>query len=349
MKELPKEEQTKKITDLFRPKSGLREASQETSLKSASEADYSPLKTSAVIIVGAGCAFIFGYALSVWPMPRSFAVGLIFASLFALMPLMLKAKSLHFAAAFISSVALVLPLYVFGHIPLIPIAVLVTLSVFILTAGVLYGKRELDNSLRISFMKFSGKVLMKTFTVIALAGAIAYGWNFKTEDIFSGKFIDGVISLSSPIVNYYAPGFTPEMKFSDLLEISARRIVTGEKSAEFALMPEALKKQLISQAIQDAQKTVESTFGVRVNLDASFRENVRTVITEKLKGPLEVIPDKYVAIAAMVIVFAFLRGALWLLGWLAAAISFLVYQLLLAVKFAKVYLEPKSKEVILLR
>jgi hypothetical protein len=356
MKELP-ETEDRKILGLFRPKFGSREAYGDSAAHKAakaaregiSETDYSAVKIVSVIVGVSVFAFLFGYSLSAWGVFPSVAAGMVFVSVIALLPLLLKAKGLHLAAALSSSVMMAVPLLFFGKVPLVPVAALAVFSAVMLTEGLICGKRELDNSLKASFTKFSGKVIAKAFTVVALAAAISYGWRFDVEDLFSDRFIDGIVSLSSPIVGYYAPGFTPEMKFGDFLEISARRALAGKDAVNFAVMPETLRRQLINQTVENSRRALENNFAFSVDLDASFEENFRTAVVEKLAGPAKAINPDHLSIAAAIIVFIFVRGILWLFGWLAAALAFFMYQLLLATKFAEIYLESKTREIVLLK
>ena len=358
MKELPAEtEEKKKILGLFRPKFGSRAAYDESPVSKAakaaregiSEADYSAVKILSVILGVSAFAFLFGYSLSAWSGFQAAAAGLIFVSLIALLPLLLKAKNLQFVAALTSSVSMAAPLFLFGDVPLVPVAALAVFSVIMLTGGIIFGKREIDNSLKVSFTRFSGQVIAKAFTVVALAAAISYGWNFKAADLFSDKFINKVVSLSSPVVTYYAPGFTPEMKFGEFLEISARRSLAGKDAINFALMPDTLKRQLISQTVENSRRALENNFAVEVDLDASFEENFRKAVTEKIAGPAKAINPDHLSVAAAIVVFIFVRGTLWFLGWLVAAFAFFIYQLLLATKFAEIYLESKTREIVLLK
>ncbi|MFA5052583.1 MAG: hypothetical protein WC565_00775 [Parcubacteria group bacterium] len=314
-----------------------------------SETDYSPIKVFAVIAVTAAFAFLFGYALFAWSFFSAIVTGIVFASFITLVPVLVKARKFLFLVSLFSSVLLALPLFIFGRIPFIPIIILAAVSVIILTEGIWRGKRELDNSLRVSFTKFSGKVLARAFTIIALAIAVSYGWNFKAEDLFSERFVRGMISVSSPVIGYYAPGFTLNMSFRDFLTISARQSLARPDAVEFALMPEGQKERLIDQKIADYETMLRDDIGLNIDLDASFEENFRNAATDKFQDVIETIPSNYLALIATIIIFTAVRGAFWLLGWLVALLSFLIYQLILAIKFAEVYFEPKSKEVVLLR
>jgi|GEM_PF-1265366 len=356
MKELP-ETEDKKILGLLRPKFGGRTVYDESpAMKAAkadregvSEADYSGLKIAAVIVGVSAFAFLFGYSLSFWGVFPSIAAGMFFVSLVALAPLLLKSRGLQFAAALVSSLALAIPLFIFGKIPLIPIGALAVFSIVMLAEGVIFGKKEIDNSLKVSFSKFSGAVVGKALTVIALAASISYGWHFTADDLFTDKFIDGIVSLSSPVVGYYAPGFTPEMKFSEFLEISARRALAGKDPIGFAVMPETLKRQQIDQTVENSRRALENNFAMEVDLEASVQDNFRKAAIDKLAGPARAVNPDHLSIAAAIVIFIFVRGVLWFFGWLAAALAFFVYQLLLATKFAEIYIESKTREMVILK
>jgi len=215
--------------------------------------------------------------------------------------------------------------------------------------GIVRAKKEIDNSLRISFIKFSGMILPKAFVVISMTVALVYGFNFKAEYLFSDRLINGMINLSSPIVSYYIPAFTPEMQFRYLFTSIAERAIATQNIANFDNMPEVSRTEIINQAVEASYKNFEENFGVDINLNESFGENIRIILTTRVADIVKAIPENSFAIAIIIIIFIAVRGTLWLFGWFVLGITFFVYQLLLAIKFAEVYLEARRKEVLLVK
>jgi len=315
------------------------------------EADYSLWKIIAVIAVTAASAALFGLTLShQFSLSRVFGAGLLFAAFITIQPLLIKDRNKILFSVFLSVISLFLPLFL-SDIPFFsPVFFSVMAASFIfLVWGQLSGKEELDNALRIRFSKLSGRVLSKSLTAIALTAAIVFGWSFNINTLFSEKFINSIIDISKPVIGYYVPNFDPAMNFRDFLAVSAKQTLAGNNVVEFNLMPETLKNQLINQTVENSRRSLENNFGINIDLDLSFSENVRNAITEKLKDPASLIPADHLSIAAAIIIFLIARGTLWIFSWLVAALSFFVYQTLLAISFAEVTLETRSKEVILLK
>ena len=350
--------------DLFRPKSNNPGADNKEVLsrderekikterfirEGLSDSDYSLLKIFAVIITTTASAFLFSYALVFWSPIHAIIAGLFSVSLIAFVPLFLKSSSLHLASAFTISIAFVLPLFFLKNIPPIPASVVAIFSIIVLMGGFISAKRELNNSLRIIFRKFSSKIITRALTVIALVLAVAYGWNFQARAFFSDQFINTAMTFSSPFIEQRIYGFTPQMKLSDFFDVFVKQSFAQHDSANLALLPIDLQKQLISQSTMSLYQTIESSLGVDMNLESSFQENLKIIILDKVVTPIEKIPAERLSLIATIIIFIAVRGPLWFLGWLIIAVSFILFQLLLAIKFAETYLELRSKEIVLIK
>ena len=315
-----------------------------------SEVDYSLLKIIAVIADTAILAFIFSYALSIeWPLVVIVASGVSLASSIILTPLLLKSATLHIITALIISLTLAFTLFWFGGIPIIFAGVLAGLSLIMLIIGFLRAKKEINNSLRISFTQLSSKILPQALTVIALTTAIAYGFNFQADSLFTDKSTDRFIALSLPVFDYYFYDFTPEMTLKTLFIDIANRSLTAKDVSSYAVMTEELKADFRNQAVTEIYQNLENNFDIDLDLDESFEENLRSIFTTRIADAVETIPDHSLAIATTIIIFIALRGALWLIGWSIMGVTFFFYQLLLVTKFAEVYLETRRKEILLLK
>ena len=353
-----------KITNLFHPKSNNPEANKEEILSRSekekikaerfvreglSDSDYSLLKIFAVIIITTASALLFSYALIFWSFIHVVVTGLLSVSLIALVPLLLKSWSLHLASAFMISIAFILPLFFIKDVPSTPAGVVAIFSIIVLMGGFVSAKRELNNSLRISFAKFSGKIIAGALTVVALVIAIAYGWNFQARTFFSDQFINKVLTFASPLIGRHIPEFTPQMELSDFFNVFAKQSFIQHDPANFALLPINLQQQFVSQSATSLYQTIENSLGVDMNLESSFQENLKIIILDKVVAPIEAIPAEQLAIIATVIIFISIRGPLWILSWLVIAVSFILLQILFVIKFAEAYLEPRSREIILIK
>jgi len=350
--------------DLFRPKSNNREADNKKALsrdekekikaekfirEGLSDSDYSLLKIFTVIIITTASAFLFSYALVFWSFIHAVVIGLFSVSLIVFVPLFLKSSSLHLASAFTISIAFILPLFFLKNIPPLPAGIVAIFSIIVLMGGFTSAKKELNNSLRIFFVKFSNRIVARALTVIALVLAVAYGWNFQARALFSDQFISTAMTFSSPFIEQRISGFTPEMKLSDFFDVFVKQSFVQHDSASFALLPINLQQQLISQSTKSLYHTIENSLGIDMNLESSFQENLKIIILDKVVTPIEAIPAERLALIATIIIFIAVRGPFWLLGWIVIAFSFVLFQLLLAIKFAETYLEHRTKEIVLIK
>lgn len=314
------------------------------------EADYSFWKVTVVFSVMAVFAFFFGLSLVYLPFSRAIAAGLLFSAFLTLQPILIKGFQRMALSTAIGTAALFLPVFLSSKgIPLLVLVISAVASFGMFMWGQYAGKMELENTLRIKFSKLAGSILSKSLSAVALIIALVYGWSFNIDIIFSEQSMERIIAISSPVIGYYIPNFSPDMPLRDFLEVSARQSLAGNNVISFNLMPETLKQQLINQTIDSSRKSLENNFGVSVDLDSSFKNNLIKSVTDKFKAPVSAIPKGQVSLVATMFLFVGLRTGLWLLSWLAVMLSFLIYQIVLAVNFAQLSLEPRSKEVILLK
>ena len=73
------------------------------------------------------------------------------------------------------------------------------------------------------------------------------------------------------------------------------------------------------------------------------------MITDKLEQSAERMLPERLSLIATILVFMVARGFFWLLGWLSSVMAFLIFHLLLATKFAKIYVELKNREAVVLK
>ncbi len=365
------EQQGKIIANLFRPKFGISDTYREEAPQAdavepsaeenynnktkfvrggVSESDYSVLKIFAIIADIAILAFLFSYSLIMGlPFFVIIIAGVFLASSISLAPLLLKATILHVLVAIIAPTTIALTMFWLEGTNIIYIGVFVLLSALILFVGMVSAKQEINNSLRISFMKFTGAILPRIFIFISIVIAMIYGLNFKSEYLFSDRFISGVINVSSPIIAHYAPGFTQETKVRDLLAGIAERAIIQQNIPGVATQGEGMTEELVSQAVETSYKNIEDNFKIDINLDESFAVNARMVLATRVADAARTIPNHYLTLVAMIIIFIAMRSALWLFGWVVLSVAFFSYQFLLATKFAEVYLETRRKEVLLVK
>jgi hypothetical protein len=166
--------------------------------------------------------------------------------------------------------------------------------------------------------------------------------------LFSDKFLDRILFIASPLIDYYSPGFDPEIKLEDFLDVSARRLLLNDNS-EFSSLAEPVKEALSAEKTSELTGALKEGFAVELDPKSSFKENFYTVIRDKFQQVAVKILPEHLFIIASIIIFTIVRSLFWLLGWLVSGISFLIYQILLATKFAEIYLESKSREAVVLK
>lgn len=207
--------------------------------------------------------------------------------------------------------------------------------------GARMGKEQLDNQMKVRFFQFEKATMPYALTALALFISIIY---VTIGGVSPEQNIKSFILPAEPIIkNFYSQDFSFNMTMSKLIESLAAR----QLGDQMATLPAAVRNSLVSQTVVQLSQQA-AKYGV------SFKgsDKIIDVINNYISSQLKKIPDSYrqiIPIAFGAIIFLTLKSAGLLLHWLVAIPAYLVYQLAILTGFARLALESRSREIIVLK
>lgn len=319
-------------------------------LASNVEADYSLWKIISVVAFTCLAAAAFGIFLALGIVGGIAGTGLLFLSCLVMQALLIKGLGRFALGAVFESIAMVAPIIFLDRaFPIVPLAFAAVIAFLAFVWAQLSARDALENELKVRFLKISKAVLPKSFTAVAIVMAVVYGFAFKKETLFSAEFIDPMVGAVSPVVGYFVPDFKIDMSARDFLAVSAKQSLAKNGVIDFNVMPEKLRNQVIDKTVESSKKALEDSFGVTIDLTKSFRDNVRSVLADRLRVIVDKLPAYLVSLAVALVIFLLVKAVGFLVYWIVAFFAFVMYQVLLSTGFAEVMLEPRSREIVLMK
>lgn len=202
------------------------------------------------------------------------------------------------------------------------------------------GRKEIKNNLTIRLWRISRSVMVLSTTAIALFASLAYASIFDLHDTQqTKKALEVFIRPIEPIVGGYLPGFSANK--------SLTQIASGLLPAELKLADPETKNLAISNAASGLAAYFKNIAGVAVTtkdtiIDIFYKATIGRILTY---SPLV---QNAVLVAVALIFFLFIKFALLFVDWLATALTFALYELLLKFGFFKKELRTAEKQTIIL-
>lgn len=209
------------------------------------------------------------------------------------------------------------------------------------------GRRELEDFVKIRFWRINKTILPKAIAAIFLFSSVIYVYGFPTEGGFfiSKQAFEKILLPNKVLIDKFLPGFD----FSSTLNEFAKKSVEKEisESAQFKNLPAFAKNQLIAQSAKEFENKISEMAGVKI--DSKLK--ISDAIYEALKNKLINLPENikpYIPVSAVIFIFLVLEGFAIPIRWIVSIFSFIMYEIFLALGFAKIELEGGSREIITL-
>jgi len=201
-------------------------------------------------------------------------------------------------------------------------------------------RKEIDNNLKIDFLKINRIVFNGAITAFSIFWAIIIGnvifFNFLNQPSFDlQKFITPFLEMSEKTL--------PSDFNKNILKGFVEQQINSD--AQLKLLPEAQKEKIIEESLKQIEKEMGGKFDINTILKNQETQTVFKELSDKFLN----IPPKikvYIAVILGLIIFSILKGIGIVLTWPLTFITFLFYELLLATNFAKISLEQRDKEVL---
>lgn len=226
-----------------------------------------------------------------------------------------------------------------GNFPILILAAAAVMAILLL-AGYYAARLELKNNLDIRFFKTAGYVMKYASSALAIFAVITYLALLNLEDATAAKrVLASVIKPIEPITGAYIPGFTID---DPLTEIS-RKIMPNEiKSASSAVQTEFIRASSVRLA-----GAIEGFIKVSVvSSDSILDVFYKSTVAKLLK--MGTFARNLILAGAGLLAFFMLKFLLVFVDWLATAIGFGIYRLLLGAEFFHIELQSKTKKTIVL-
>ncbi len=286
------------------------------------------------VLAAFGASFFFINGNLLW----GGILAVLFLSLFALQVFFLKEFGYLALTILLETVVLLVPYYhiSFNYLAISAVAILVCLA-----GGALAGRRELENTLRVPFSRVARKALAGGATGLllgmAILGAVSNG-AFSYNSVVK-TLLDPVIT---PVMKYYSPDYTPDMSVRGVLTQIARRTQPAIDK-----LPPATANKVLNDAVNAASAQLKASLGVEINLDATISANVTDLFAKKV-GTMGLPTELLIYAVVFLLLWATIRFAAAIISYPLLVVAFVLFEILIAVGFAVVQLESRSREIVLL-
>ncbi len=304
---------------------------------------WKPIILDAVTIASAlGVGYAFSRYLENALMVQWLLVALgLYASLSALHVFFTKTFGHRFTVLVLEAIGILVFFYR-ADVRLLGIAA--AIIAFFCSWGYVAGMYQLDNGLDVKFFRAAAPFLRKFTTAMVLALIVIFISQRNQDLLFVSKnnfqvFFDWVAGFA----NRFYPEVTFNASWSELARSLARLELNN--SGNFKNLPASSQEPLLLQAAEQITTTFSNAVGKPIAPDEPTGNVVYDFIVGKLQKLKEQFKNWFVLTWALVI-FLVIRGFGLIFYWLAAMLSFVLYQILLASGFIHIIGESRTHEVI---
>jgi len=329
----------------------------ETNRDLAAEVDTSGWKISLIAIIGIVSAALSGYTLftafnlgganyylyfviTLFLFLNAFVIQTLFVKYFQFQILIIAAELLVFSAFFYG--------ITWRMLSASSLALFFT-GAALVTFGAYTGRDSLKNNLKIQFWNFSSKSLRSASNGIIIFIVLFYiGFNGTSGAPLSEETIKVAIGFSDPLIRTYIPGISLNVTAGEFLREAALSGLGADERQRLETLPETTRDGFITNAVKNLTSAISKYTDIsNVNLDDPLHLAIYKFIAEKFSSASPTIQLIIVASSGLFL-FGILRFSIWPLTILVMFSSYLVYQILLALGFARIELETRSKEIVLI-
>lgn len=319
------------------------------------EVDYSIPKLIVILLFGSVIAAGLGYSLAFGGLLRIALLGAGLLIFFSLQSLFVKDLGRIALFLFIEIATLAgtmfyfkaaEPLEIFG----IGIAVFYLLALWASRSG----RKESESSLKVNFFRVARTVVSGSMIgLLIFEGAIlSVAIHPANQEWISRKSFENNVSRPlAAMMRIFVPGVDANMEFGDFLmvfaEKNASRMTVGDVG--FEDLPEETQEQYLRTVASELEKAIEGFAKADLNPNASVSDNLYDIVRNRFDGFLETLPSLTFAGIVVAVLLLLMQSFAWLFNWILAAVAWMFYGILIFFGFARVSLENRSRETVILR
>lgn len=207
------------------------------------------------------------------------------------------------------------------------------------------GKGELDNLIKIKFLRVERHTIPAILTAISLFISLVYlgmSGGFDKE-IVSKRYLRLVLKPAEPAVQrMFMESFSIDMTAAKLAEA-----MVVSKLGVAASLPAAARSVLVNQALNELRAQGANYGIIFKNSDTivDITYNYIAQFTQKIPKELSFAISAGIAF----LIFITIRSIAVFLRWLIIVPAYVVYELALALGFARLTMESRSREIVILK
>ncbi len=223
------------------------------------------------------------------------------------------------------------------------IALSVALLFAFLLNAVRKGRQELDNQMKFKFFRVEKSLLPSVITALSLFVSILYVDVNGVGTAFASKeTVRTLLKPSEPIVRMFvSENFSVDMTVSKFAE----SIATQQLGDVFASLPASAKTAAVTEMTNQLRQQA-ATYGIIFKNS----DTVSDVFHSYFFRQFNAIPNQYkrfIPFIIFVLTFFAVKSLGSLLRWIIAFPAYILFELLVATGFARIGLESRSREIIL--
>ncbi len=266
--------------------------------------------------------------------------NILFLSLFLLQLLFVKSFKIQSMLVLLETLAL--SAFFLQYWSWLVMLAIVLLYVFLMNS-LRKGRTEMENQMKIQFFRIEKNLLPPAITALSLFVSILYvDVNGVGKSFASKETIRTILKPSEPVVKLLvSKDFSVDMTVSKFAEATAAQ----QFGAAFTSLSPAAKAQAVAE-ITNQLRQQAATYGIIFK----NTDTVSDVFYAYFFRQFNSIPQQYRALIPYVVfllTFFTIKSLGFLIRWFIALPSYILYELLLATGFARIGLESRTREIIL--
>ncbi|MEK9154729.1 MAG: hypothetical protein AAB596_01515 [Patescibacteria group bacterium] len=207
-------------------------------------------------------------------------------------------------------------------------------------------KKEMDNMLKINFWRVSKVVLPKAIAALAIFFSFSYVSTVGSGFVFPKAYFEDIFFSSSAIVKNFYPAFNPSYSIKEFAFNSAKDQLNNLPQAK--LLSESEKNRLINQSAGEFEARLAVYFGENFNSELKISDAVYDLLSQKF-SQLPKNARTLVLFGVAMLIFLIIEGFALPIRWVISLLAYVIFEILLAIDFAVVILEGRSREIIVLK
>lgn len=270
------------------------------------------------------------------------AVG--FLIVFTLQTFFIRSNNLFALAFLLQSLGLIS----FFFTPSVPVLVLFAIVYGLLFSASYGGRKILDNTIKIDFWNISKLIVPKGIIAITLLVSVFIPLHLQANRNalpLSLQTFDKVVASSNVFVQRFYKDFDPSKSVEEVARTATEQQLAALPQAQ-NLRPQE-RDILIKKAMNDLYVQIFNYTGVRIDPKDPVSKAAYGVLEQKFLA-LKVEAKLWVFVIFGSIVFVSIASIMLPIRIVVALLAYLVYEIMLALGFARVTMEEKSKEVLIL-